>query len=115
VGWGIPNAIKTLEEISGKQILILPKHQNRLSIIPNPVFEDFKVVYMNYYDLRTFQLNIYSSDGAVLQKIDFGMANGYNEFSFNSKTLGLKPGFYYLRLSEPRVGMLEEKKLLVIP
>lgn len=115
VGWGIPNAIKTLEEISGKQILILPKHQNRLSIIPNPVFEDFKVVYMNYYDLRTFQLNIYSSDGAVLQKIDFGMENGYNEFSFNSKTLGLKPGLYYLRLSEPRVGMLEEKKLLVIP
>jgi hypothetical protein len=115
VGWGIPNAIKTLEEISGKQILILPKHQNRLSIVPNPVFEEFKVVYMNYYDVKLFQIEIYTSDGALLQNIDFEMQNGYNEFSLNSKTLGLKPGFYYLRLKEPRAGMLEEKKLLVIP
>ena len=64
---------------------------------------------------ETGEVDFHTTYPEVLQKIDFGMANGYNEFSFNSKTLGLKPGFYYLRLSEPRVGMLEEKKLLVIP
>ena len=115
VGWGIPNSKKVLEEISGIQLYNLPNHQNRLSVIPNPISDVFKLVYMNYYTLKNFQLEIYTSEGSYLNTIHLEMENGYNEFSFNSKSIGLKPGIYYLRLNEPRSGMLEEKKLLVIP
>lgn len=115
LGWGIPNATKSLEEISGKQLINLPNHQNRLNITPNPVENDFSIVYMNYYDLKKFYLELYNSNGAILQNIELEMENGYNEFYFNIKTLGLKPGIFYLQLREPRGNMLEEKKLLVIP
>ncbi|MFY8022385.1 MAG: S8 family serine peptidase [Bacteroidia bacterium] len=115
VGWGIPNAKKVLEEISGIQIQDLPQHQNRLSIIPNPVSEFLQLVYMNYFNQKTFHLEIYNIDGSFLNTLILEMNNGYNEFIFNSKSIGLKPGLYYLRLKEPRLGMLEEKKLLVIP
>ena len=115
VGWGIPNSKKVLEEISGIQLYNLPNHQNRLSVIPNPISDVFKLVYMNYYTLKNFQLEIYTSEGSYLNTIHLEMENGYNEFSFNSKSIGLKPGIYYIRLNEPRSGMLEEKKLLVIP
>ncbi len=114
LGWGIPNSNEAYKILTGKDLMEIPKNENRLQVIPNPIQNEFRITFFCYQDPIVASLLFYNLGSAETKEIKMKISKGFNQINLFARDLKLCNGLYVIQLMGLNQIIMTENKILIV-